>query len=98
MKYAFIFIFVAMLNLSAPDASAQQVDQLSSSVDIGRVLHPGKLKFDAVSQSYTISGSGVNTWGSNDECHFGYRKLSGNFILQARVRLLGKGTDPHRKT
>lgn len=65
--------------------------------DVGAVLHPGTTAFDSKSGEYTMTGSGTNIWGSNDEFQFAWRKLKGNFILQARAALLGKGVDPHRK-
>ena len=36
-------------------------------------------------------------WGARDEFHFVWRRMKGDFILQARVELLGQGVDPHRK-
>jgi Tol biopolymer transport system component len=44
-----------------------------------------------------MSAAGVNMWGPRDEFHFAWKKMSGDFILQARVEFLGKGVDPHRK-
>ena len=44
------------------------------------------------------AGLGQRTCGSGkDEFHFAWKKLTGDFILQARVEFLGKGVDPHRK-
>ena len=36
-------------------------------------------------------------WGARDEFHFAWKRMKGDFILQARVELLGEGVDPHRK-
>ena len=36
-------------------------------------------------------------WGQRDEFHFAWKRLKGDFILQARVELVGQGVDPHRK-
>jgi TolB protein len=36
-------------------------------------------------------------WFGSDEFHFAWKKVKGDFILQARVEFLGKGVDPHRK-
>ena len=36
-------------------------------------------------------------WAQRDEFHFAWKRLRGDFILQARVELLGPGVDPHRK-
>ena len=36
-------------------------------------------------------------WAQRDEFQFVWKRMTGDFILQARVELLGKGVDPHRK-
>ena len=53
--------------------------------------------YNAVSQEYSLSAGGVNMWAQKDEFHFVWKRMTGDFILQARVELLGKGVDPHRK-
>jgi TolB protein len=65
--------------------------------DIGAPQIKGSATYNAVSQEYSLSASGVNMWGARDEFQFVWKRLKGDFILQARVELLGKGTDPHRK-
>ena len=65
--------------------------------DAGPVRHKGSTSYDAASQTYVLSGAGANIWFTKDEFHFAYKKLSGDFILQARGHLLGEGVDPHRK-
>ena len=36
-------------------------------------------------------------WERRDEFHFAWKRLKGDFILQARVKLIGKGVEEHRK-
>ena len=78
-------------------ASAQDTGIFESHNDIGPVLHKGAVAYDANGGTYVITGSGANIWGASDEFHFAWRKLKGNFILQARAKLMDKGVDPHRK-
>ncbi|WP_121356256.1 TolB family protein [Flavisolibacter nicotianae] len=78
-------------------ASAQDTGIFESHNDIGPVLHKGTVAYDANGGTYVITGSGANIWGASDEFHFAWRKLKGNFILQARAKLMDKGVDPHRK-
>ena len=54
--------------------------------------------YDATTGTYTVRASGANMWAASDEFHFVWTRLRGDFILQARVGLLGAGVDPHRKT
>jgi hypothetical protein len=65
--------------------------------DVGMVQHAGEVQYDAAEQTYRVSGSGKNMWFGEDECHFVWKKLSGDFVLSSRARLLAQGVDPHRK-
>lgn len=91
---------VGLLMLTAGLALAQSatpVGQFDGQTDVGNVQRPGSATYKKDSQSYTIEGSGTNMWGSHDEFHFVWKRLTGDFILQTNAVLLGKGVDPHRK-
>ena len=57
----------------------------------------GSAVYNPLTQEYTLSAAGTNMWAARDEFHFVWKRMTGDFILQARVELLGKGVDPHRK-
>ena len=65
--------------------------------DVGAVLHPGSVDYDAAKQAYTISGSGGNMWLAKDEFQFVWKKMSGDVSLSADISILGTGGNPHRK-
>src|SRR5207302_853769 len=65
--------------------------------DVGEVLVRGSANFDASTERFELSGSGSNIWFTHDEFHFAWKKMRGDFILQARGTLIGPGTEPHRK-
>jgi Tol biopolymer transport system component len=65
--------------------------------DIGGVGMPGSAAYDRDSQEYLLSSSGTNMWGDHDEYQFVWKKVKGDFILQASTEFLGAGTGPHRK-
>ena len=65
--------------------------------DIGAVGSPGSAAYDRDSQEYLLSASGSNMWGDHDEFQFVWRKVKGDFIVQASAEFLGAGTGPHRK-
>ena len=90
-------IAVVMFCVPAFSLFADSVGVFDSHADIGSPKHAGSAQYNAVSQEYTLTGSGVNMWAQRDEFHFVWKKMTGNFILQARVELLGAGVDPHRK-
>ncbi len=65
--------------------------------NIGDPKNSGALVYDEASQVYEISGSGTNIWAEKDEFFFAARKVSGDFILTAKVEILTKTGDAHRK-
>jgi regulation of enolase protein 1 (concanavalin A-like superfamily) len=65
--------------------------------DVGAPKLAGTATWNDGSQEYVLTAGGVNLWAKRDEFHYAWRRLSGDFILQARVELVGQGTDPHRK-
>ncbi len=65
--------------------------------DVGAVLHPGSLEYDAAKRSYTIAGSGENMWFASDAFQFVWKKMSGDVTLTADIAFLGKGVNEHRK-
>jgi Tol biopolymer transport system component len=92
-----LFACAAFMLVTALDANAQKTGIFDDHNDVGAVLHAGSATYDETGQHYQLSGSGSNIWFKHDELHFLWKKLNGNFILQARGVLLGNGTDPHRK-
>ncbi|MGH9158992.1 MAG: biopolymer transporter TolR, partial [Vicinamibacteraceae bacterium] len=65
--------------------------------DVGGPALQGSTAYDPDSQSYTIAGAGANMWGTRDEFHFAWKRLTGDFILTAQAHFVGKGAEPHRK-
>ncbi len=65
--------------------------------DIGPVKHSGFAVYDAEEQTYRLGGSGANMWFGEDQFHFLWTTLRGDFILRAEGHFLGAGVDPHRK-
>lgn len=89
------FVCLSCLLSAFPHAQAQ--GQFSQHLDIGAVKTKGSLKYDNNSQQYTISASGTNMWAAEDELHFAFNEMQGDFIVRARVKFVGEGVDPHRK-
>jgi hypothetical protein len=65
--------------------------------DVGAVLHPGSVEYDAAKGSYTIAGSGENMWFARDGFQFVWKKISGDVALTADISFIGKGVNEHRK-
>src|SRR5664279_1183505 len=71
--------------------------EFAGQTDIGLPKLAGSASYAAANQSYAISGAGINMWFTNDQCHFVWKKMKGNFILRTRVEFIGKGVVEHRK-
>lgn len=65
--------------------------------NVGNPKNSGSLSYDNANQVYEISGSGTNIWAEKDEFLFAARKVSGDFILTAKIEILTKTGDAHRK-
>jgi TolB protein len=65
--------------------------------DVGNPTLKGSVMYNEKDQTYTVSGAGLNMWATADQFHFLWKKIKGDFIIQATILFVGKGTDPHRK-
>jgi hypothetical protein len=91
-------ITMAAAILSSTAAFGQQpLGILSESGDVGPVKIAGSTTFDADHERYTMTGAGSNMWEAHDEFQFVWKKLSGDFLIRARLRFISDGVVPHRK-
>lgn len=65
--------------------------------DIGTVLHPGNVQYDAEKGAYTVSGNGANMWFGTDDFHYIWTKVSGDVALTADIDFVGATGNAHRK-
>src|SRR2546427_4820508 len=98
--FALLLVFAAGSGARAqqPGATAAAPAGIfESHGDVGTVLHPGSVEYDAAKGSYTIAGSGENMWFASDAFQFVWKKMSGDVTLSADISFLGKGVNEHRK-
>src|SRR5690349_12365841 len=94
MKY----LLLAIISLWWVVVPAQSpVGIFSNHADIGKPKITGNVVFNSTDQSYALKAGGYNIWFGRDEFRYAYNKIKGDFILTANFKLIGKGTDPHRK-
>src|SRR5690606_1837042 len=93
----FLLSMSSALVLAEGEASANTIGQFAAHNDIGAVKHAGSAQYNEQDQHYVISGSGKNMWFGEDELHFVYNKIKGDFIVRAEIKFHGEGVDPHRK-
>jgi Tol biopolymer transport system component len=89
-----IFIFSGLNALSAGQANMGIFEQHG---DIGACNLEGRFVFNPDNQVYLIEGSGENMWFDEDQFHFAWARLHGDFILRAHVEFIGQGVHQHRK-
>ena len=77
--------------------SQQSTGIFEQSSDVGSVKIPGSVSYQAETQEYIITGSGINMWAERDEFYMVWRRLKGNFILNAQCEFFGSGVNAHRK-
>lgn len=65
--------------------------------DVGSPALKGSATYNAETQTYLLSGAGKNMWANADQFHFAWKRIKGDFIIQATVQFMGKGTIDHRK-
>jgi TolB protein len=92
MKFIYFLLTVGLL-LSPKNNTGI----FEKSNDVGNCKIPGSAVFDSKSRIYTLTGAGMNIWANSDEFHFVWKKVTGDFTMQARIAFEGKGVVLHRK-
>lgn len=87
----------AKLRPATPQGLSGPLGVFEGHGDIGAVSKPGSVSYDPVKQEYLIEGAGANMWFSTDEGHFLWKRVKGDFILNAKVEFIGQGVASHRK-
>lgn len=80
--------------------SAQQLQPIGMfdhHQDVGDPKLKGAASYDEKEQRYEVSGAGKNMWAKEDQFHFLWKKIKGDFIIQASIEFIGTGTEEHRK-
>ena len=53
--------------------------------DVGAPAQAGRARFDAATQTFTLTGAGVNMWEKKDEFQFVWRKMKGDFQITSEI-------------
>jgi TolB protein len=87
------FLLASLLTASAFGQSGK-LGIFTNSGDVGNPAIKGSAEF--ANGQYRLTGAGANMWAKQDQFHFVWREMSGNFTVTATVRFLGQGNE-HRK-
>src|SRR5688572_3485538 len=99
-KQIFSCCIIAIAIIFPAALSAQQLQPIGMfdhHQDVGDPKLKGSAVYNEKDQSYEVSGAGKNMWAKEDQFHFLWKKIKGDFIIQASIEFVGKGTDDHRK-
>ncbi len=99
LRFGLVALFSLFLcAYSQAQAVATGLGIFEGHTDVGAVLHPGSVEYDATAKSYTVSGSGENMWFATDEFQFVWTKVSAaDVTITANLTILGAGGEGHRK-
>ena len=65
--------------------------------DIGEPGLRGTARYCGTEQEYLLAGSGKNIWFAEDQFSFLWKRMEGDYMIQARLEFKGEGRHPHRK-
>jgi TolB protein len=91
-----LFLMCLISNLSFSQYSGKY-GFFDENIDVGNPSLPGKVAYDVESQEYTLTGAGENMWAKTDQFNFLYKKIKGDFTINATIKFIGAGVNPHRK-
>lgn len=74
-------------------SNANPLGMFEQQSKVGTPNQQGSCKYDSENQEYTIMGAGVNVGGEQDDFHFVWRRITGDFIVTARARFVGSSTE-----
>jgi WD40 repeat protein len=80
---------------AATPAAQSPLGIFDSEADVGATALPGSTTIDG--NSFRVTGSGANVWGTEDAFHYVWTRRSGDLHIAADIEWIGKGKDPHRK-
>jgi hypothetical protein len=95
MKILYFILLIAAFNKAA--AQTPTLGSFETSMDIGHPKNVGLAKYDPVTHTYSLKGSGYNIWFDRDEFHFLFKKIKGDFIATANFDFIGPTGNGHRK-
>lgn len=91
------FAVLFFLQSSIVMAQTQQVGIFTQHEDVGNPTIKGAVAYNKDDQTYLFSGAGKNMWAKEDQFHFAWKKIKGDFIIRATIRFIGTGKNEHRK-
>lgn len=98
IKKLFKTLFCIFISIQITFSQNTSLGIFEDHCDIGNVKNNGSVIYNPDNQEYIIEGSGSNMWFDQDEFHFLWKLMNGDFLLTAKIEFVGSGVELHRKT
>jgi len=95
VAYSVAFLLLAILGVRTVHAT--ELGLFEGQTEVGNSSRPGTAVLEPADNSFLIAGGGENMWFTNDAFHFVWKRIPGDFELNAAITWLGSGGNPHRK-
>lgn len=92
-----VHLLASLVTAAAQAGSTLPVGEFTSQTGVGNPRVEGTAVYAPETQRYIVSGAGKNMWFGEDECHFVWKRIKGDFIVRTRAHFPEKGGDAHRK-
>jgi len=89
-------IALLMLGLACAAEAQGNLGIFEGASDVGSPSHKGSVVYDAARKEYRITGGGDNMWAGRDDFFFVWRKVTGDVVITANLKIVTEGV-PHRK-
>jgi hypothetical protein len=89
-------IALAMLAAALRAQTAGNLGIFEGASDVGTPSHHGSVTYDAARHEYRVTGGGNNMWAGRDDFFFVWRKVTGDVVITANLKIISGGA-PHRK-
>lgn len=90
-------MLVAILFANNADAQTKALGIFTRQSEVGPVKLKGDVVYNAKTKTYVVSGSGADVFFTKDELHYVWKKVKGDFILQANGTFIGTETHMYGK-
>ncbi|MCB1123734.1 MAG: hypothetical protein KJT03_19425, partial [Verrucomicrobiae bacterium] len=92
MKYSraarqtpFLVFFMVTTSLLSAQGDLRPLGVFDHHQDVGGPAIAGAASYDPALQTYRMSAAGANMWAEEDQFHFAWKKIQGDFILSCTV-------------
>jgi TolB protein len=90
-----VFLALGLASVAAAQTTGS-LGIFEGASDVGSPSHKGSVTYDAARKEYRVTAGGNNMWGGRDDFFFVWRKVTGDVVITANLKIVTSGV-PHRK-